>query len=115
MKDGAVIDVLIPTYERPAALALTLTSLAFKARMPARIIVADQSQRPVSEHDEVQAVAALLRQRGCEVAMLRNLPRRGLAHQRQFLLDASSSERAMFLDDDVIVEPWLVSCSRTSS
>lgn len=103
-----MIDVLIPTWERPAALAVTLTALCFQSRMPDRILVADQGGVPSCESAEVRAVAALLRDRGVEVVFLRNLPRRGLAQQRQFLLDHSIAPHVLFLDDDVIMESWLL-------
>jgi glycosyltransferase involved in cell wall biosynthesis len=38
----------------------------------------------------------------------RHLPRRGLAEQRQFLLDQASARYALFLDDDVLCEPDLL-------
>ena len=103
-----MIDVLIPTYGRPAALAVTLTALAFQTRLPERIAVSDQSAAPVAEVAEVGAVALLLRAKGVQVDFHRNLPRRGLAQQRQFLLDRASAEQLLFLDDDVICEPWLL-------
>jgi GT2 family glycosyltransferase len=40
--------------------------------------------------------------------VLRHLPRRGLAEQRQFLLDQCRAELALFLDDDLLLEPWVV-------
>lgn len=103
-----MIEVLIPTYERAAALAVTLTALAFQTRPPARIVVSDQSAAPVAEVPEVASVARLLRAKGVGIEFHRNLPRRGLAQQRQFLLDRAREAQVLFLDDDVIGEPWLL-------
>lgn len=103
-----MIEVLIPTYQRPTALAVTLTALAFQTRLPARIIVSDQSEEPVVDLPEIAAIALLLRTKGVGVEFHRNLPRRGLAQQRQLLLDRGCATQLLFLDDDVICEPWLL-------
>jgi GT2 family glycosyltransferase len=108
MTDFAV-DVLIPTFERPAALAVLLTSLAAQTRTDLRIVVADQSHGvPSFAAAEVRAAVSVLELRGAAVELDRNLPRRGLAQQRQFLLDRAAARYALYLDDDVIVDPDLV-------
>jgi GT2 family glycosyltransferase len=105
---AAAVDVLIPTCDRPAALAVTLTALLAQA-VPLRIVVSDQGERPAREASpELAAVLRVLAARGLALQWLRHLPRRGLAEQRQFLLDQARAEYALFLDDDVIVEPDLV-------
>lgn len=73
------------------------------------VVISDQSE-PGSALDsgEVRAVLRVLSALGHRVKFLRNLPRRGLAHQRQFLLDHSSARYLLFLDDDVILEPEVV-------
>jgi glycosyltransferase involved in cell wall biosynthesis len=101
----AAIDVLIPTFERPAAVAVTLTSLVSQTWRDFRVIVSDQSEhRTGIDAGEVQAVARVLRAQGCQVEMHHHLPRRGLAEQRQFLLDRSDAPYVMYIDDDVILE-----------
>jgi hypothetical protein len=42
------------------------------------------------------------------VRLLRNWPRRGLAHQRHFLLEQARADRVLFVDDDVLLEPDLI-------
>ncbi len=102
-----LVDVLIPTYNRPAALALTLASLVSQAFREFCVIVADQTEEYDMEAcGEVTAVARVLRSHGCEVAFLKNLPRRGMAQQRQFLLDQVTAPYALFLDDDLIFEDY---------
>jgi GT2 family glycosyltransferase len=104
-----VVDVLIPTCERPAALAVALTALAAQAGPPLRILVSDQSERLLPlEAPEVLAVLRYLLARGVEVAVERHLPRRGMAEQRAFLLARAVAPYCLFLDDDVILEPGLV-------
>lgn len=106
---GTPLDILIPTFERPAALAITLTSLIAQTHADLRIVVSDQSTRAASfDAPEVMAAVRVLRARGRAVELHRHLPRRGLAEQRQFLLDNARAPYCLFIDDDVILEPDLV-------
>lgn len=109
MTEAHVVDVLVPTCDRPGALAVTLTSLAAQDFAPHRIVVSDQSEgRPAFEQPEVAAVLRYLRARGREVETLRHLPRLGMAEQRAFLLSRASAPYCLFLDDDVLIEPDLL-------
>jgi GT2 family glycosyltransferase len=100
------IDVLVPTCGRPHALAVTLSGLLGQREPPARVIVADQTEDADGGLGvEARAAIRVLDQRGIEVQHLMNLPRRGLAQQRQFLLDRAAAPAALFLDDDVLLEP----------
>ncbi len=104
-----LIDVLIPTFRRPAALAVTLTSLTAQTLRHFRVVVSDQTERePSTSAGEVQTAVRLLRARGRPVELHRHLPRRGLAEHRQFLLDQARAPYALFLDDDVLCEPELL-------
>jgi glycosyltransferase involved in cell wall biosynthesis len=103
------IDVLVPTCNRPGALAVTLTALSFQTWPSLRIVISDQSDGPgACAHGEVQAVLRYLRATGRKVETWRNLPRRGMAQQRAFLLEQAQSHYCLFVDDDVILEPDLV-------
>jgi GT2 family glycosyltransferase len=103
------IDVLIPTYQRPYSLAITLTSLVSQTMPDFRVVISDQSETEDLTHSlEVQAVVQVLQAHSIPVTILKNLPRRGMAHQRQFLLDQSAAPYALFLDDDVILEPFVI-------
>jgi glycosyltransferase involved in cell wall biosynthesis len=105
----AEIDILIPTYAHPAALAVTLTSLLGQTWRDFRIVISDQTEeREVYEEPIVQAALLVHGLEGIETRWLRNLPRRGLAQQRQFLLDQATAPYVLFLDDDLILEPDLV-------
>lgn len=100
------VDVLIPTFNRPAALAVTLTSLAGQQMRDFRVIVSDQSEgSDVWDSGEMMAAVRVLRAHGHEVEMHKHLPRRGMAEQRNFLLGRVRAPYALFLDDDVILEP----------
>jgi GT2 family glycosyltransferase len=103
------VDVLIPTCDRPAALAVLLTSLAAQTHRAFRVVVSDQSETGVPfAAGEVRAIVRLLRARGHAVELHRHLPRRGLAEQRQFLLEQADAPAVLFVDDDVILEPDLL-------
>jgi Glycosyl transferase family 2 len=100
------VDVLIPTFDRRAELAVTLAGLAAQDDPAFRVIVSDQSEDGgASTEPAVQAMVRVLRAQGREVVELRHRPRRGLAEHRQFLLERSSAEYVLFLDDDVWLEP----------
>ena len=103
-----MIDILIPTYNRVSALAVTLTALSMQDSFDFNIVIADQSDSEVMRNELLASTVRLLEARGCTVSVLRNLPRRGLAQQRQFLLDRATASHVLFLDDDLTLEPWVV-------
>ena len=101
--------MLIPTFNRPAALAVTLTSLCSQTFTDFRVIVSDQTEDyDVADAGEVKAPVRVLQAHGHEVRIFKHLPRRGMAEQRQFLLDQVTAPYALFLDDDLILEPWVI-------
>jgi GT2 family glycosyltransferase len=100
------VDVLIPTVGRLAELAVTLAGLAAQDDPPFSVVVSDQSEDGLAlQAPAVLAMVRVLEAQGRPVRLLRHLPRRGLAEHRQFLLDQSSAELVLFLDDDVWLEP----------
>lgn len=103
------IDVLVPTCNRPAALAVTLTALGAQDYPELRIVVSDQTEGTSAlGQAEVVAVLRYLRARGRQVETWHHLPRRGMAEQRAFLLAQAHAPCCLFLDDDVILEPDLI-------
>ena len=104
-----LVNVLIPTFNRPAALAVTLTSLTAQTFRGFRVTIADQTEEEdAAKNGEVQAVANVLRAHGNPVTILKNLPRQGMAQQRQFLLSCANERYALFLDDDVLMESYVI-------
>jgi GT2 family glycosyltransferase len=100
------VDVAVPTCGRPEALVATLAGLAGQRRLPARVVVADQTPGPGNlDVVEVRSVVAELRRRGVDVEGHRRPEQRGVAEQRAFLLARVRSPYALFLDDDVLLEP----------
>ena len=74
------VDVLVPTYRRPAALAVTLAGLAAQDHPTFRVIVSDQSpdDEAAANTTEVASMARVLEATGHPVELVRHLPRRGL-------------------------------------
>jgi glycosyltransferase involved in cell wall biosynthesis len=106
---NAPVDVLIPTCRRPAALAVTLACLVGQDCRPARIVISDQTEgEDATAYGEVQAVLRVLRLHGSEVELHRHLPNRGMAEQRQFLLDRATAPYVLYLDDDLVLEPDVI-------
>lgn len=103
------IDVLIGTVGRTSELAVTLASLAAQDGPAFRVIMSDQSDdAPMADDPAVQAMLRVLAVQGRDPRVLRHLPRRGLAEQRDFLLAQSTADLVLFLDDDVWLEPGSV-------
>lgn len=105
----AFVDILIPAYKRPGALAVTLATLIPQTFQDFRVVVADQTDgADLIKAFEVIAVARVLRLRGRQVEVYKRAPRLGMAEQRQFLLDHATALYSFFVDDDVIIEPDLL-------
>ncbi|WP_232429497.1 glycosyltransferase family 2 protein [Noviherbaspirillum autotrophicum] len=103
---ACMVDVLIPTCDRPCALAVTLAGLHAQSFRDFRVVLSDQSElQSAFEQSEVQALLRILNAGGRPVATFRHLPRRGLAEQRAFLLSQATAPYCLFLDDDVMLEP----------
>lgn len=102
----AAVDVLIPTRNRPAELAVTLAGLAAQDAPDFTVVISDQSTRtPSWNHPAGEAMVRVLEAQGRPVRLLRHLPARGLAEQRHFLLEQATAPLVLFLDDDVWLEP----------
>ncbi|MFJ1540831.1 glycosyltransferase [Micromonospora chalcea] len=105
------LDVLIPTRNRPAELAVTLSGLAAQEGVPGfGVVVSDQSDgEPAYAHPAAATMVRALRHRGHPVLLTRRLPRRGLAEHRSYLLAQSAADAVLCLDDDVWLEPGALS------
>jgi GT2 family glycosyltransferase len=100
------IEVLIPAFDREAALAVTLTGLLGQQVPPARVVVSDQSPDGVLVGSPLIAgVVRVLRARGVEVELLAHPSGEGVAENRAFLLEQARAEYVLFLDDDIVLEP----------
>jgi glycosyltransferase involved in cell wall biosynthesis len=103
------IDILIPTFNRSAALAVTLTSLISQSFQDFAVIISDQTEDYCAfDRDEVKAAVDVLKLHKHSLSLHRHLPPRGMAEQRQFLLDQATAPFVLFLDDDLILEPYVI-------
>ena len=85
----ALVDVLIPTYGRKTGLAVVLTSLLGQTFTDFDVFISDQTEEDKAYLDsiEIQTLVQALRWHSHRVALHRHFPQRGLAEQRQFLLE----------------------------
>jgi hypothetical protein len=100
------VDVLIPTCGRKTGLAVVLASLYAQTFSDFDIIISDQSSEGESYLDsiEIDTLVKALQRRGHRVDLYHHLPRRGMAEQRQFLLERSKAPYVHYLDDDVLLD-----------
>src|SRR4051812_27443017 len=105
---GNLVEVLLPTCNRFGSLMITLAGVAVQSHAHLRVIIADQSRDAVSESREIQSLCRVIKARGGRVEAHRHIPSRGIAEQRDFLLRQSSGHFVLFLDDDVLTEPWVI-------
>jgi glycosyltransferase involved in cell wall biosynthesis len=107
--ERGTLDILVPTYARPASLAITLSCLVGQAFGDFRVVISDQTEvGHALDSAEVRAVIRTLEMVGRPVLVHKHLPVRGMAEQRQFLLDQATAPYVLFLDDDVILQPDVV-------
>jgi glycosyltransferase involved in cell wall biosynthesis len=105
---AAPVDVLLPTLNRPESLIMTLTGVANQSLPGLRVIVADQSDDPIDEHPVVLTLRRVIEVRGGTVEWHRRPMVHGIAEQRDFLLKQATADAVLYLDDDVLMEPWVV-------
>jgi glycosyltransferase involved in cell wall biosynthesis len=88
-------------------LAIVLTSLLGQTFTNFDVVISDQTDDREAYLDsiEIQTLVQALRRRGHRVDLHRHLPRRGMAEQRQFLLEQSRARYVHYLDDDVLLDP----------
>lgn len=101
--------VLIPTYKRVSALAVTLTGLCYQIDKCFDVVISDQTpDYNIQDDGLIRTIVRILELNGHEVRIVKNLPPKGMAQQRQFLLDHSGTSYSLFLDDDLILEPYVI-------
>ncbi len=87
---------------------MTLAGVASQSLASLRVVVADQSDGPVESAPVVRALRRVIEARGGSVEWHYRMPRRGIAEQRHFLLEQASADAVLYLDDDVLMEPWVL-------
>lgn len=98
-----VIDVVIPTHNRPERLRLCLEAMAQQTLRHFRVIVVDDaSDEPVEA-----ALPASLRQQ-LDLTVVRLERNSGPAHARNVGVATGSAAHIAFIDDDVVADPELL-------
>ena len=99
-----LVDVLVPTYSRPAAVPITLAGLAGQDGPGFRVVVSSQDDAEAWS-PEVEAMAGILRGRGRAVDLVWHRPR------QQCGFVGCAPIGWSYLDDerpgDQVVEPWI--------
>ena len=101
-------DILLPTCNRLASLVMTLGGVAAQTTRDMRVIVADQSDQPVADDPVVQTLGRVIEERGGAVEWHHRPRLHGIAEQRDFLLRQATADTVLYLDDDVLMEPWVL-------
>jgi GT2 family glycosyltransferase len=104
----AEIDILLPTINRLESLIFTLSGLAGQSHRNMHVILADQSEQPVTESKVVRNLLKIIQSRGGSYETHHRVPSQGIAEQRDFLLKRSQASYILYLDDDVWMEPWVL-------
>jgi GT2 family glycosyltransferase len=104
----ATVDVLLPTYNRLESLILTLSGVAAQTLCDLRVVVADQSGVSARESPVVRTLLRVIEARGGSVEWHERPQVHGIDEQRDFLLRQATADAALYLDDDVFMEPWVV-------
>ncbi len=103
----AAVSVLIPTYERPESLVMTLSGVASQTVTNLQVVISSQGSHRAEASPVAQTVARVIEARGGSVEWHHREPR-GIAEQRHFLLNRAEADYALFLDDDIFMEPFVV-------
>ncbi|MFL5734583.1 MAG: glycosyltransferase family 2 protein [Chloroflexia bacterium] len=104
----ASVNILLPTCNRLQSLIMTLSGVAAQTVTNLRVVVSDQSDEPVEGQPVVRSLLRVIEARGGSVEWHYRVPSRGIAEQRNFLLERATSNAVLYLDDDVLMEPWVV-------
>jgi glycosyltransferase involved in cell wall biosynthesis len=100
-----MIDVLIPTADRPDVIGLCLQSIGNQTVKPERVIVYDNGSLPIFSDYKNRQIWDILTEKGIEMVYLRSNKRSGLSRAREVLLQNSCPiNDFMPLDDDAILD-----------
>jgi GT2 family glycosyltransferase len=103
----AAVSVLIPTYERAESLVMTLSGIAAQTATDLHIVVSSQGRHRAKDSPVVRALGRVIEARGGSVEWYHREPC-GITEQRHFLLGRAKAEPVLFLDDDVLMEPFVI-------
>jgi glycosyltransferase involved in cell wall biosynthesis len=102
------VEVLIPTRSRTNSLAVMLASLIGQAWTDYGVTIAWQNPQTFKKQSPLAAVIRVLEALEHPVRIVPNWPQKGMAQQRQLLLDQSRAAYIVYIDDDLILEPLVL-------
>ena len=105
-----MIDVLIPTADRPDVIGLCLQSLGNQTIKPNRVIVYDNGSVSIFSDYKNRMIWDILTEKGIQMRFLRDNKRSGLSRAREKLLHEVAGNDFMPLDDDALLEPNYIEC-----
>jgi hypothetical protein len=86
---------------------MALCGIAAQTLHDLRVIVADQSREAADRSQVVQTLRRVVEARGGSVEWHHRPQVHGIAEQRHFLLERATALAVLYLDDDVLMEPWV--------
>ncbi|MBW2046059.1 MAG: HEAT repeat domain-containing protein [Deltaproteobacteria bacterium] len=98
------LDILINTRDRLDSLPLVLIQLANQKVSPFRLLIRDETKKPVINDTSVQNALYLLKQKGHMVVYWRGYRHGGEAFYRRQTLLKASAPLVLFLDDDILLD-----------
>lgn len=99
------VSLIVTTYNWPAALDLTLASVAGQSHMPAEVIIADDGSGP----ETAQVVAARAQRLDCDVHHVWQEDRGyRLARSRNRAIAAARGDYIVLVDGDMILHPRFI-------
>jgi GT2 family glycosyltransferase len=101
-------SVLIPTYQRPESLVMTLSGVAAQTVTDIQVVVASQGRHKAEDSPVARALGRVISSRGGSVEWHHREEQLGITEQRHFLLAQAEADPVLFLDDDVFMEPFVV-------
>lgn len=103
----AAVSILIPTYERPESLVMTLSGVASQTVTDLQVVISSQGRHRAEDSPVARATTRVIEARGDSVEW-HHRESRGIAEQRHFLLNRAEADYTLFLDDDIFMEPWVI-------
>jgi GT2 family glycosyltransferase len=108
MQSITAVDVLIPVRSRPSALAVCLTSLSAQTFGDFRIVILDSAGGAAGDDGEASTLLRLFHTRGTPVEVHHPVAGERAGDRLGFLLEQVRAPAAVFLDDDVLLEPFVL-------
>ena len=94
------VSVLIPTFNRLTALVATLTALTTQDFKDFEVVIADQSDVFIGNDGVIQTLQRIFNLHQTPFKLLQNLPKKGIAQQRQLCPPASSLSQGQVKSPD---------------